>query len=114
MNFRSLADFLIHAAHFALPKNGSKCWHDAMAKTQRNPFEIGGELCAFGRRIHSSPTGCGSRKPTKKRRSQRWLEIVGPIPSGSAVVSLMTDSAIDELTDCTAGIRDRWSRKNAS
>jgi hypothetical protein len=26
---------------------------------------------------------------------------------GSAVVSLMTESAIDELMDCTAGMRER-------
>jgi hypothetical protein len=34
--------------------------------------------------------------------------------SGSAVVSLITASAMEEFTDCTPGKRDRWSRKKAS
>jgi hypothetical protein len=33
---------------------------------------------------------------------------------GSAVVSLMVESAIDECTDSTPGIFERWSRKKAS
>lgn len=36
--------FHIHAAYFALPISGSRCYSFTVAKPLRNPFEFGGEL----------------------------------------------------------------------
>ena len=71
------------------------------------------EACQGGRAGQSGRPGVADPVGVQVEK----LQMSQPIRSaqgGSAVVALMTASAIEEFTDCTPGKRDRWSRKNAS